>query len=49
LESAAREASDLIVLGHKGKGSIDRFLLGSVAAQIAHHAQCSVLAVRTRA
>jgi nucleotide-binding universal stress UspA family protein len=49
LESAAREASDLIVLGHKGKGSIDRFLLGSVAAQIAHHARCSVLAVRTRA
>jgi nucleotide-binding universal stress UspA family protein len=47
LDAAARDKSDLIVLGHKGKGAIDRFLLGSVTSHIAHHAQCSVLAVRT--
>ncbi|MDJ0807303.1 MAG: universal stress protein [Gammaproteobacteria bacterium] len=38
---------DLIVLGHKGKGAIEKFLLGSVTTRIAHHAPCSVLAVRT--
>jgi nucleotide-binding universal stress UspA family protein len=47
LDAAERDNSDLIVLGHKGKGAIDRFLLGSVTSRIAHHAQCSVLAVRT--
>ena len=46
LEAAARDQSDLIVLGHKGKGAIDRFLLGSVTSRVAHHAECSVLAVR---
>ncbi|MEA3274235.1 MAG: universal stress protein [Pseudomonadota bacterium] len=38
--------SDLIVLGHKGKGAIEKFLLGSVTTRIARHAPCSVLAVR---
>lgn len=37
---------NLIVLGHKGKGAIEKFLLGSVTTRIAHHAPCSVLAVR---
>ena len=48
LDAAARDQSDLIVLGHKGKGAIDRFLLGSVTTRIGHHAECSVLAVRTK-
>jgi nucleotide-binding universal stress UspA family protein len=48
LDAAARQHSDLIVLGHKGKGAIERFLLGSVTTRIAHHADCSVLAVRTK-
>ena len=38
--------ADLIVLGHKGKGAIERFLMGSVTPRIAHHACISVLAVR---
>jgi nucleotide-binding universal stress UspA family protein len=46
LNAASRDHSDLIVLGHKGKGAIDRFLLGSVTSRVAHHAECSVLAVR---
>ncbi len=48
LDTAARDSSDLIVTGHKGKSAIDRFLLGSVTTHIAHHATCSVLAVRTK-
>lgn len=38
--------ADLIVLGHKGKGAIARFLMGSVTPRIAHHSCRSVLAVR---
>ena len=48
LDAAAEYGSDLIVLGHKGKGAIKRFLLGSVTLRIAHHANCSVLAIRRR-
>jgi nucleotide-binding universal stress UspA family protein len=46
LHEATELGSDLIVLGHKGKGAIAKFLLGSVTMRIAHHASCSVLAVR---
>ena len=46
LHAATEHDSDLIVLGHKGKGAIKKFLLGSVTTRIAHHAHCSVLAVR---
>lgn len=38
--------ADLLVLGHKGKGAIERFLMGSVTPRIAHHACISVLAIR---
>ncbi len=47
LDMADQSQSNLIVLGHKGKGAIEKFLLGSVTSRIAHHASCSVLAVRT--
>lgn len=46
LDAAEETRADLIVLGHKGKGAIEKFLLGSVTTRIAHHAPCSVLAVR---
>lgn len=46
LDAGSAMPSDLIVLGHKGKGAIEKFLLGSVTARVAHHACCSVLAVR---
>jgi nucleotide-binding universal stress UspA family protein len=46
LHAATEYGSDLIVLGHKGKGAIKKFLLGSVTTRIAHHADCSVLAIR---
>lgn len=38
--------ADLIVLGHKGKGAIEKFLMGSVTPRVAQHACRSVLAVR---
>jgi nucleotide-binding universal stress UspA family protein len=46
LDVATEMNSDLIMLGHKGKGAIEKFLLGSVTTRVAHHAHCSVLAVR---
>lgn len=47
LDIAASDGTDLIVIGHKGRKALQRFLLGSVTARIAHHAPCSVLSVRT--
>jgi len=38
--------TDIIVLGHKGKSAINRFLLGSVSNRVTHHAKCSVWVVR---
>ena len=43
----ARELDvDLIVVGSRGLGTLDRFLLGSVSAAVAQRAPCSVLVVR---
>ncbi|MEW6636135.1 MAG: universal stress protein, partial [Actinomycetota bacterium] len=38
--------ADLIVIGTRGLGRIQRLLLGSVAEGVAHHATCPVLVVR---
>jgi nucleotide-binding universal stress UspA family protein len=46
LEAARQFDVDLIVVGHKGKSAIRRFLLGSVANRVVHHADRSVLVVR---
>ena len=46
LDTAEELGCDLIVVGNKGKGAIEKFLLGSVTRRLAHHAHCSVLAVR---
>jgi nucleotide-binding universal stress UspA family protein len=48
LDVATRTGCDIMVLGHKGKSAVKRFLLGSIAGRIARHAPCSVLAVRAR-
>ncbi|HEX2027476.1 MAG TPA: universal stress protein [Nitriliruptorales bacterium] len=44
---AEREGSDLIVVGSKGMGKARRLRLGAVAEQVAHHAPCDLLVVRT--
>ena len=46
LRNAAEADTDLIVLGHAGRGAVGQFLLGSVANKVAHQAPCSVLVVR---
>jgi nucleotide-binding universal stress UspA family protein len=46
LKVADELGTDLIVLGHKGKSAIARFLLGSVSNRVVHHAKCSVWMVR---
>jgi nucleotide-binding universal stress UspA family protein len=44
LEYAAQ--ADLVVLGHRGRGFFDRWLLGSVAHRVVSLADCDVLVVR---
>lgn len=42
----AEQDSDLLVVGSSGMTRASRFLVGSVANQVSHHAPCSVLIVR---
>jgi len=37
---------DLIVMGHRGRSAIERWLVGSVAKVVIDHANCPVLIVR---
>ena len=46
LDAAAELGADLIVLGSHGRKGVQRFLLGSVAENVARHAPCSVEIVR---
>ena len=41
----ADNPTDLIVMGHSGKGSFERFLFGSVSQQVIRHANCAVMIV----
>ncbi len=47
LESAGDFDADCIVVGSVGLRSPARFVLGSVASSVAHHAPCDVLIVHT--
>ena len=47
LEAAKDYDADLIVVGSKGLTSHAHFILGSVAASVAHHAPCDVLVAHT--
>jgi nucleotide-binding universal stress UspA family protein len=44
-QAALREA-DLIVMGHRGKSRIQRWLLGSVSKRVLSYAPCTVTIVR---
>lgn len=46
LEVAKDGNFELIVIGHRGKGGMREFLLGSVSRTIVQNAPCSVLVVR---
>lgn len=47
LQLANEESVQMIVMGHRGKGSfLQRWRLGSVARRVIDYAQCSVVVVR---
>jgi len=46
VQHATDARADLIVMGHRGKGLIQRWLLGSVSKRVISYAHCSVLIVR---
>jgi nucleotide-binding universal stress UspA family protein len=43
---AKRYKADLIILGSRGLGSFDRYILGSVSSKVARYADCSVVIVK---
>lgn len=47
--AAAKERSDVVVIGTHGRTGLERVLVGSVAARIIGSAPCPVLTVRSRA
>src|SRR5437899_1784706 len=47
LDVAEEQGADLIIVGNKGMTGAKRFLLGSVPDKISHHAQSSVMIIRT--
>jgi nucleotide-binding universal stress UspA family protein len=46
LEHADKHQADVIVVGHRGRGALDRWRLGSVAHRIISYADCAVMVVR---
>lgn len=43
---AEKNNIDLIVIGNKGAGAIERFLIGSVSSKVVTHSPCSVMVVK---
>lgn len=46
IEHAQALQADLIVVGHRGHGPLDRWRLGSVSHRVISYAECAVLVVR---
>jgi nucleotide-binding universal stress UspA family protein len=46
--AAEQWKAELIIIGHRGHGLAGRWLLGSVAKQVMHHATCDVLVTHPR-
>ena len=44
----AADGAELLVIGHRGRGSVASVLLGSVGLYCVLHAQCPVTVVRPR-
>lgn len=42
----ARKKTSLVVMGSRGLGALDRFMLGSVSTRVVHQAPCSVLVAK---
>ncbi len=46
IDVAEDVGADLIVVGARGLGGLQRWLLGSASSKLSHHAHCDVLIVR---
>lgn len=46
IEAADEVKADLIVVGERGLGSVERFPLGSIAYKVSQHAKCPVLIIK---
>lgn len=47
IDYASENGIDLVVVGHKGRTGLDRFVVGSVAERVVRGAKSSVLVVRS--
>lgn len=47
VEAAQAESADMIVVGSHGRGTVGRFLIGSVSDHVVRNAPCPVLVVRS--
>ena len=47
VREAGEFGADLVVVGHRGRGTIETMLLGSVSAEVVDHAPCAVLVARS--
>jgi nucleotide-binding universal stress UspA family protein len=47
VEAATAEGADMIVVGSHGRGTVGRFLIGSVSDHVVRNAPCPVLVVRS--
>jgi len=45
IDYCSRVGADLLVVGRRGAGMVERIVLGSVADRLAHHAPCPLLIV----
>ena len=46
IQIAENEKANLVVIGSRGLGGVQRFLMGSVSARVAQHAPCNVYIAR---
>jgi nucleotide-binding universal stress UspA family protein len=47
VEAAESERADVVIVGTRGRGRVERMVLGSVSDHVVRHAPCPVLIVRS--
>lgn len=46
LDTAAKEGADLLIVGSRGTGTLERLLMGSVSERVVRFSKCPVLVVK---